>query len=562
MLIRKDTSYVINLPEDIQEALSDLIARQTPLKERADKVLKVLLMLWTRPWAPTSNADMIPDPTIRYLALSTLKSDGGFLEPHLITNILARIQYCMRLVFLQQMHYSGDDLHAACDNLCHWFTEKVDSTFNSIRSLQHRASSIAYSHISLPRIWWTDVEHFQTLLYRGHPIHLRDIKKMLSAMERQACATWEEDVLMSLDIRADYDTLHDDLSNNDVGYSFATEYRNEAFHDQTHLISRILKDVQLRSQFVTLTESGAVIWNVHALRKWLTNYAKFSKLQLTRVNLTSGSPSRGTELTAMTIQNTREYQTRNLVIFGRHVTVLCTYQKTSALTGSDKCIPHSLDAFCSDLMIQDIAIARPFARFAASVVYPDQPNIIDLYRRHLFVNHTKLFTTEDLTDSLERWTLPHVGYKLGVNAWRHVSTAFRRKLCARFDNLLAEDENETVGALQSGHSRRTENRVYALSPDALSGASEDILPLFLQASTDWQVVCEVVPGGTGSPYARSLMDQSNLKTPGSSKSDHHQVILASIEEIKNCLKTQQRSLDILIGNDHNSAMVEPAPPIK
>lgn len=68
---------------------------------------------------------------------------------------------------------------------------------------------------------------------------------------------------------------------------------------------------------------------------------------------------------------------------------------------------------------------------------------------------------------------------------------------------MEEDEQDTIEALQSGHSRSTENRIYGLSMDALSGASEDILPFFLDSSTDWHKVCKVVPGGLAIPYQQA-----------------------------------------------------------
>ncbi|KAI6138101.1 hypothetical protein BKA82DRAFT_4021808 [Pisolithus tinctorius] len=44
------------------------------------------------------------------------------------------------------------------------------------------------------------------------------------------------------------------------------------------------------------------------------------------------------------------------------------------------------------------------------------------------------------------------------------------------------DENDTIDALQAGHSHATENQIYGLSPEALPGAAEDIIHLFLQAN--------------------------------------------------------------------------------
>ncbi|KAG1832560.1 hypothetical protein DFJ58DRAFT_736345 [Suillus subalutaceus] len=96
---------------------------------------------------------------------------------------------------------------------------------------------------------------------------------------------------------------------------------------------------------------------------------------------------------------------------------------------------------------KDLALTRPFAEVAAYICYPDKPSIKDL-------------------ESVEK-----IGFPLGVNSWRHISTAFKRKL----------------EALQAGHSRATENRIYGLSPDALASGAEDLLPLFLQASNNWQL---------------------------------------------------------------------------
>lgn len=68
-----------------------------------------------------------------------------------------------------------------------------------------------------------------------------------------------------------------------------------------------------------------------------------------------------------------------------------------------------------------------------------------------------------------------------------------------------EDENKTVGALQSHHSRTTENRIYGLSSMALlSGWADDVFLLYLEHSTDWQGVCGVAKGGSLKPYRQSM----------------------------------------------------------
>jgi hypothetical protein len=67
------------------------------------------------------------------------------------------------------------------------------------------------------------------------------------------------------------------------------------------------------------------------------------------------------ELVAMFLQNTAMYLLRNMIAFGHHIALICTYLKTSSLSGYDKKIPHALDVFTSDVFIQELAIAHPFA---------------------------------------------------------------------------------------------------------------------------------------------------------------------------------------------------------
>jgi hypothetical protein len=217
----------------------------------------------------------------------------------------------------------------------------------------------------------------------------------------------------------------------------------------------------------------------------------------------SGAPGRGTELTAMTYRNTRTRPTRNLVILGKHVTMLCMYQKTSAITGKDKMIPHSLDAVTSDVLIQDLSLARAFAEFAAHTCFPDKPEIKEMHCNQLFVNYQKLFNSNDLSAIMTRCSLPFIQYGLTINSWRHIQTAWKRKFRCSVDDLLEEDAEDNVEALQAGHSRATENRIYGLSMQALAGAAEDILPQFLQASVHWQITCKTVPGGKLLAYTQA-----------------------------------------------------------
>jgi hypothetical protein len=203
------------------------------------------------------------------------------------------------------------------------------------------------------------------------------------------------------------------------------------------------------------------------LRKWLINYAKFKELLLTKSEMTAGSSSRGTEINCLTWKNTRVRPSRGLFMMGKYLAYLCQYHKGSAITGKNKMIPHAFDAHTSDMMIQHLAIARPFAQFAAYICFPDDRAIHQLYDSQLFANFARPFTTTNISTCLEKYSMKFIGMEIGVQHWRHISISFRRKLSTAVEDLIQDDGNETIVASQAHHSQSTENRIYGISATAL-----------------------------------------------------------------------------------------------
>ena len=447
---------------------------------------------------------VIVDPTERCLALMTLKRDGSFKEPKHVTTIIAKFEYCMRLTFLREIRSrvdvdGGIEEDTACDALQEWFIENKNSTFSRLRSLQHRASAIAYDTMSLPNIWWTDSVHWKSMLFKGEAIHFDALCGMFADTEAKLVELWEQKMLGGLSLRVEYDTIKDDLTNKNVGYSFMTDQRNKAFMDRGQLVQAVVRGEGAFKHYANVVD-GRIEWNKTALRAWLQDYAEMQHLLLLRTEMLSGAPSRGTELTALTYRNTMTRPTRSLVMLGKHLTILCQYMKTTALTGHDKLIPHALDALTSDILIQDLALARPFAEIAARVCFPNKPEVKELYRNQLFINFSRLFTSEDLSGVMTKYSLPRLHYALTINPWRHIQTAWKRKFRCSSEAVREDDMMDNVEALQAGHTRATENRIYGLSVHTLAGAPEDILPYYLEASTSWQKQCHTVPGGTLLPY--------------------------------------------------------------
>ena len=499
MLIKDGKEYHIPLLEPVQQSLVNLT---TSLEwDTDDEVMEaihnVLLGIWTTVWMP-SKTNTLPCPTERCLALRSLHQDGSLGPPNRVTPEISRFEHTMRLTYLYEMHRmaaKGKTMDEARQVMERWFVEKVYSPFNTLRSLKHRASAIVFATPAMPRSIWTDRVNWKSMLYLGHPVTLDGIREVFVELDKQTFHQWEDKVLCGLKIRVDYKNIAEDLTNTDVGYSFLSDPRNKEFHDRDRLARGILADPKLRCHFtIPTTDGSGVCWSKPALHEWLTEYGRLSGLEATRAEMLGGAPGRSSELHAMCYRNTKTRTTRNLIIWAEYVTLMRMYTKTGAFTNRDKLIPHAMDAFTGDLLIQDLAIARPFAELAVQVCFPNQKDIRDLYKYRLFVNHTRGFDSNDLSRTMERLTVPVFGFGIKINAWRHIHVNFCRKLCNRAQELLADNESDTPHILQYGHGHSIHHNIYGLSQDSLMGPSEDVLPFFLEASTGWQVIGQVVPG--------------------------------------------------------------------
>ncbi|KAI5996590.1 hypothetical protein F5J12DRAFT_785376 [Pisolithus orientalis] len=269
--------------------------------EALSLIHELLFQLWSTAWKHQGDRDIV-DPTERCLALMTLREDGAFKEPHQVTPIIARLEYCMRLTFLMEIHSHMEsdpqkDEEEHCSDLESFFVENTRYTF---------------SHL-------------------GEQVDFADLCKVFEGTEVKLVEAWEQGILMGHDIRADYDRIAEDLVNKDVGYSFLSDVRNPQLAGRDRLVKHFLEDEDTFAHFAMIRQ-GAIIWNTGALQAWLKKYAELQSLLLLRAQMLSGAPSHGTELTAMTYRNTQTLA-------------------NSEPGRKDKLIPHALDGITSDILV-------------------------------------------------------------------------------------------------------------------------------------------------------------------------------------------------------------------
>ncbi|KAI6006730.1 hypothetical protein EDC04DRAFT_2611372 [Pisolithus marmoratus] len=230
---------------------------------------EVLFEVCTTAWTPQEDREIV-DPTERCLALLTLKQDRSFKEPHDVTGIIAKFEYCMHLTFLQEIHD-----HIQADPQSH----ELEHCLALENFFVEKTHSLAYDTMSLPDVWWTDTKTWKSMLYRGDEIHFADLCKVFKETEAKLVQIWEEGILMGHDIRVEYDKIADDLINKDMGYSFLSDARNPQLTCWDQLVKKFLQDEATFAHFAMIRE-GTIIWNRSTLQAWLKSYAELQGLLL------------------------------------------------------------------------------------------------------------------------------------------------------------------------------------------------------------------------------------------------------------------------------------------
>ncbi|RPD52164.1 hypothetical protein L227DRAFT_482751, partial [Lentinus tigrinus ALCF2SS1-6] len=427
-----------------------------------------------------------------------------------VTGIFAKLTYCMRLVFLAVAHRAfnledrDDSLAKHVRELQPWFTIGEESTFHTIRSLQHRASALVMASQNEPNMAWKDGSDYTVLIFKGAEVTLSNLVSCQGALEDQSIHVLLHDLLFDQQFFIDISKLKDDMGNSVPGYSLITDRANRpVLGPVDRLAQHILDTPALRERFVIDIEDGKVIWNAVNLSIWLTTYTQFNLLCLVQVEMNCGAPGRTTELTAMPCVNTPAGMLRALRIIDGHIALMRTYHKMRAAQGHDRVIPHSLNASLGAMLVYKEAICRPFAQLCASVLFPENAKVKGLYQDFLFTNYDKPFTGDDLSNAMKSWTNRYIGCPLGVRDWRQVSTPFRRHH-AGLEEMYLDEELETPDAAQAGHSHRVDWLRYGVTNLAATGLPEDYIKPFLATSKRWHAALKLVPGGNLTSLRQSL----------------------------------------------------------
>jgi len=175
-------------------------------------------------------------------------------------------------------------------------------------------------------------------------------------------------------------------------------------------------------------------WVEPQVKAYLTKERRFLNKLMVSMHVTGGQPARGPELGSIKVSN-GIYSARNIYVINGRVCFLTMYDKARKRRGNTEYIVWCLPDEVGQVLAQYLVYVRPFARA--------------LDRReseYLFGDLRGPWAGEELSRELSQVTRKHVGVRLTVSGWRHVSIGIAtRKLMRASKTWEKEDEEAEDG---------------------------------------------------------------------------------------------------------------------
>lgn len=331
---------------------------------------EVFLALWKTEWRTSKHVNM-PDPTLCFLALYTLRETGEFKAAKDITGDIAKLCKAIQLVMVKKIHDLVDSEEVnhqedAVQLVQDYIIENKGTTFASLMSLQHYASALAWGTMSLPRIWWLDRVNWKEMLYKGQKITYDNILEMFQKLEDHIVHLWEEKVMLGSGLYVAHDILSDNMRQIERGYSLIMDEQNPFSQHFKDLGKHIVETPHLCNQFlIQIPGTSTLQWNIPRCRQWLMDLAELEGCIMVSAEWKSGAPIRMSELVSTLMVNTG-LRTRNGLGMGKFMTIVRQYDKTTNNNQADRLVPHALCALDADILLQTHTLARPFAQVSTN----------------------------------------------------------------------------------------------------------------------------------------------------------------------------------------------------
>ncbi|KZS99488.1 uncharacterized protein LAESUDRAFT_667911, partial [Laetiporus sulphureus 93-53] len=426
--------------------------------------------------APDSQINKWKCPVVCWLALSSVKADGRFMDAAEYTPLLARWEYLMRqtqlyhatIVYQTQPQPRIKEFDEILAEFCKKnLIEGVPSPYNTVREHQHFASALVKRTAAPPRITWSP--DMAKITCDGHTLEMACLRSGLNAI-----ATFIEDHFQSLLLGNTIkphvpEDMVEDMADKRVGLSWVEKPN---LLDRPYPLLEILQHhPDYKICYIDAQENFH--WNRAGMIAARQEFSCINEALSILCFMLPAPPPRGTEFTDTRLRNAQIQ--RN--IYKDHGTwIVHIHVKTSSLTQSLSWIPTLCPKRLSTLLDFYCLVIRPIEVLIAHEMEGEAGVL--LHHEFLFCQDGHHIDSRHFSRSLERFSERYMKEAFTIHTWRHMAIAIQREFLGDLD--LSGDH---MGDLLSNHGTAQARKTYAREHGDLPFLTSD-------AMWDSRLICE------------------------------------------------------------------------
>jgi superfamily II DNA or RNA helicase len=453
--------------------------------------------------------EFIPDlefPICRFLCYAALSDRGTFIRASQVTEVLAAMQYLVRATVMNEMvriqanAKSGRTEKLSCGALLEKYTtfvrEGVQTPYNQLRETMHFASSFAINEIAIGRVKWLK-DDGKTFMIDGIPLHLNDLQEWVATGIKEATHYLYQKCLHDMPI-PDNVVINEKYANGTLGYSFIHDLKPYHFE----FLQYVSHQPRLHSLFVTVDDGETIQFSRDAIQQWLKDSEHLLDVLAALIHLTSGQPSRATELSELTYANGSGTR-RGMSYFCDRLVTLMGNSKAHSEASRNKGIPRFIARPVSRIIEHYLIFVRPVAIYFSNYVGLSGAEPMSVY---LFAspaeehNWSGAHLRTVFAKCISRWFKS--GQTLSVGQFRHVAIALTRF------HLAKTSQADSILDLQAAHGSRIANDRYGRDQYAHPDIPPDVARGYEHASDEWAALLGIDSGQSPTDMSSIAIDPS------------------------------------------------------
>lgn len=262
--------------------------------------------------------------------------------------------------------------------------------YNSVREMQHFASSLAMSRVSPPAITWS--HDYSSVSFRGTSIKIDDMRQGLITMEQKIKDIFDDVSMHHVIPYQIPPNLIDDMTNSTAGYSWLD---NGHFTNGNNALLKVLLD-EPKCRLGCINSAGEFQWNMVAAHTIMTKLRDANAYLSVLLHIIPSQPSRAPEHVDNKIRNS--WRLRNLFMRDGEMWMITQYTKTSNITGHDSFLPMLIPTRLAQLLQKYLLIFRPLELVLANSIWGEAA--MQVYHDYLYVDMGKKVNPEDFSQTL------------------------------------------------------------------------------------------------------------------------------------------------------------------